>query len=128
MQITLQVESFEDLFKAALEILNIRGPVDEVVAAEMAKTQTKAAPKKEKAAPKKDEGFTDPDPAEPMPFETKAEIDETAVKVLLAEKLKAGKKSEVKELFAKYGVEKLSELIEQHPDKLDEFYAKAGVI
>ena len=26
------------------------------------------------------------------------------------------------------GAEKLSELIEQHPDKLDEFYAKAGVI
>lgn len=127
MQITLTVNSFDDLFEAALQILNIRGPVDEVIAAEADKAKKPAA-KAKKAEPKKDEGFTDPDPAEPVPFETKSEIDETAVKVLLAEKLKAGKKAEVKELFSKYGVEKLSELIEQHPDKLDEFYAKAGVI
>ena len=128
MQITLTVNSFDDLFEAALQILNIRGPVDEVIAAEAAKAKKPAA-KAKKAEPKKDEGFTDPDPAEPVPFEEKkTEVDETAVKVLLAEKLKAGKKAEVKDLFAQYGVEKLSELVAQHPDKLDEFYAKAGVL
>ena len=61
-----------------------------------------------------------------MPFkEDKKSVDESQVKVLLSEKLKAGKKAEVKELFGKYGVEKLSELIEKHPDKLAEFYSDA---
>lgn len=55
----------------------------------------------------------------------KSDIDETEVRVLLSEKLKAGKKAQVKKLFTKYGVEKLSELIEQHPDKLEEIYKEA---
>lgn len=55
----------------------------------------------------------------------KSDIGETEVRVLLSEKLKAGKKAQVKKLFTKYGVEKLSELIEQHPDKLEEIYKEA---
>lgn len=55
----------------------------------------------------------------------KSDIGETEVRVLLSEKLKAGKKAQVKKLFTKYGVEKLSELIEQHPDKLEELYKEA---
>ena len=45
--------------------------------------------------------------------------------MLLSEKLKAGKKAQVKKLFTKYGVEKLSKLIERHPDKLEEIYKEA---
>ena len=126
MQITLTVDSFDELFHAALQILNIKGPIDEVLPASE-KPKKAAAPKKVKKEEPAE--WEDPDPNDPVPFETKeAEVDETAVKVLLAEKLKAGKKADVKALFAEYGVDKLSELIEQHPDKLDEFYAKAGVL
>lgn len=57
-----------------------------------------------------------------------SEVSETEVKLLLSDKLKAGKKAAIKELFGKYGVEKLSELIEKHPDKLGDFYKEAEVV
>lgn len=61
-----------------------------------------------------------------LPFGDDAkEVSETDVKVLLSEKLKAGKKTQVKAFFAKYGVEKLSDLIEQYPDKLAKIYKEA---
>ena len=89
-----------------------------------------AAPAKEVApikAPKQTK------PAEEKPAEAEAvpeakKIGETEVKLLLSSKLKAGKKQEVKDLFAKYGVEKLSELISSKPESLPQFYADAEVI
>lgn len=76
-------------------------------------------------APKKPAPKKVPEKVEEAPAAEKSDIGETEIKVLLSEKLKAGKKAQVKELFTKYGVEKLSELIEQHPDKLEELYKEA---
>lgn len=53
---------------------------------------------------------------------------ESEVRVVFAEKLKGGKKTEVKAIFAKYGVAKLSELLEKHGDKLDQIYEEAEAI
>ena len=93
------------------------------------------APIKE-AAPAKVPEQTKPaeeKPAEEKPAEAEAvpeakKIGETEVKLLLSAKLKAGKKQEVKDLFTKYGVEKLSELISSKPESLPQFYADAEVI
>lgn len=67
-------------------------------------------------------------PAEPEKKEAAAGHTETEIKLLLSEKLKAGRKQEVKDFFAKYGVSQLSELLKKHGDKLDELYAEAEVI
>lgn len=102
-----------------------------------AATDAKEAPKAKKSTPKKAEAQEEAKTEEKEAPEESIEhapdytagagkkVTESQVKVLLSEKLKAGKKAEVKELFGKYGVEKLSELIEKHPDKLDEFYKDA---
>lgn len=102
-----------------------------------ASTDAKEAPKAKKSTPKKAEAQEEAKTEEKEAPEESIEhapdytagagkkVTESQVKVLLSEKLKAGKKAEVKELFGKYGVEKLSELIEKHPDKLDEFYKDA---
>ena len=97
----------------------------EIINAAEAKEEAEKKAKKEEA--KKSSPKTEK-PAEEAPAqsdEPAAGVTESQVKVRLSEKLKAGKKAEVKELFGKYGVEKLSELIEKHPDKLDEFYKDA---
>ena len=60
--------------------------------------------------------------------EAKEEANETAVKVMLADKIKGGKKAEVKALFEEYGVSKLSELIAKYPDKLADFAKKAEAL
>lgn len=60
--------------------------------------------------------------------EAKEEANETDVKVMLADKIKGGKKAEVKALFEEYGVAKLSELVAKYPDKLAEFAAKAEAL
>ena len=102
-----------------------------------AATDAKEAPKAKKSTPKKAEAQEEAKTEEKEAPEESIEhapdytagagkkVTESQVKVLLSEKLKAGKKAKVKELFGKYGVEKLSELIEKHPDKLDEFYKDA---
>ena len=47
---------------------------------------------------------------------------------MLADKIKAGKKAEVRALFDEYGVAKLSELTAKYPDKLAEFAEKAEAL
>ena len=53
---------------------------------------------------------------------------ESDLKLLLSGKLKAGKKAEVKELFTKYGVSCLTDLIEKEKENIDAIYAEAEVI
>ena len=48
--------------------------------------------------------------------------------MLLAGKIKAGKKAEVRALFEEYGVTKLSELTAKYPEKLAEFAEKAEAL
>lgn len=114
MQITVTFDSLEE-FK---EYMGIESPSKIAQAPQEAPKKAEA-----KKAPEKVEK-----PAEEAPAAApakKSDIGETEFRVLLSEKLKAGKKAQVKKLFTKYGVEKLSELIEQHPDKLEEIYKEA---
>lgn len=135
MKISVEFNSIEEMQSFARDILREKKPLTKE---ELNKTAKKTeaiinaaeekieAEKKAKAeAPKVEE----PKAEEPAPAaKEEAEVTETMVKTLLAEKLKAGKKAQVKELFGKYGVDKLSELIEKHPDKLAEIYKEAEEI
>jgi len=95
----------------------------------------KSTPKKEEA---QEEAKTEAAeaPAEDPVKETPAKEDEPAagqhsegdLKLLLSDKLKKGKKAEVKKLFEKYGVSCLTDLIAKEKDNIDAVYAEAEVI
>jgi hypothetical protein len=151
MQIVVTFNDFEEMEAFAQKVLEKKQPLtakelnesakktEAIINAAEAKEEAEKKAKKEeakKSSPKTEKPAEEApaqsdEPAEELPFaEDKKEapaagVTESQVKVRLSEKLKAGKKAEVKELFGKYGVEKLSELIEKHPDKLDEFYKDA---
>ena len=127
MQIVVTCDSFDELIAAAHKILEDHGaapaPVKaaDAVEEEPKKAPAKKAPaKKAESAPEEEQPFKEKDP-EPA-------ADETSVKVMLAEKIKGGKKAEVRALFDEYGVAKLSELIAKYPEKLAEFAAKAEAL
>ena len=128
MQIVVTCDSYEELIAAAKQILEGRIAEGSPRKADP-EQDTKPAPKKEKA-PKK----LEPDPEPAVEAEAKgeakdgADVTESDVKVLLAEKIKNGKKAEVRELFAEYGVAKLSELMAKCPDKLAELAKKAEAL
>ena len=124
MQIVVTCDSYEELIAAAKQILKDHTDTSTPKAAKPAPVK-KAEPKPEPAA--------DPEPKEEpadVPWdktEDKA-VDESTVKVMLAGKIKGGKKAEVKALFEEYGVTKLSELMAKCPDKLAEFSEKAEAL
>lgn len=128
MQIVVTCDSYEELIAAAKQILEGRIAEGSPRKADP-EQDAKPAPKKEKA-PKK----LEPDPEPAAEAEAKgeakdgADVTESDVKVLLAEKIKSGKKAEVRELFAEYGVAKLSELMTKCPDKLAELAKKAEAL
>lgn len=128
MQIVVTCDSYEELIAAAKQILEGRIAEGSPRKADP-EQDAKPAPKKEKA-PKK----LEPDPEPAAEAEAKgeakdgADVTESDVKVLLAEKIKSGKKAEVRELFAEYGVAKLSELMAKCPDKLAELAKKAEAL
>ena len=154
MQIVVTFNDFEEMEAFAQKVLEKKQPLTakelnesakktaEIINAAEAKEEAEKKAKKEeakKSSPKEEKPAEEApakseEPAEELPFaedkkeEPAAEVGETEVKVLLSKKLKAGKKAEVKELFGKYGVEKLSELIEKHPEKLGAFYKEAEEI
>lgn len=125
----LTKEELNESAKKTTEIINAAEAKEEAEKKAKKEEVKKSSPKTEK--PAEEAPAQSDEPAEELLFaEDKKEapaagVTESQVKVRLSEKLKAGKKAEVKELFGKYGVEKLSELIEKHPDKLDEFYKDA---
>lgn len=139
MKITIELDSLEELEDLTTRILvggtgvNLR---DSKPAKDPEPAPAKKAPAK-KAEPKPVEDPEQPfKEAEPAPTateiinkaEAKIEADESAVKLLLADKIKGGKKAEVRALFEEYGVSKLSELISKHPDKLQEIAVKAEAL
>ena len=138
MKISVEFNSIEEMQAFAREITGEKKPLTIKELNETAKVteaiinaaeEKEAAEKAAKKAAKKEE----PAPVAEAPAKEEApaatsEITETQVKVLLSEKLKAGKKTQVKELFGKYGVDKLSELIEKHPDKMAQIYKEAEEI
>jgi len=124
MQIVITLNSYEELAELQANLAKLMA--GKPAAEEMPK---KTAAKKIEPAP---EPAADPEPApEPTPTvedKPKAAADESAVKVMLADKIKAGKKAEVRALFDEYGVAKLSELTAKYPDKLAEFAEKAEAL
>lgn len=121
MQITVTFDSLEE-FK---EYMGIESPSKIAQAPQEAPKKSGAKKAPEKVEKPAEEAPAKQDEAPAAAPAKKSDIGETEVRVLLSEKLKAGKKAQVKKLFTKYGVEKLSELIEQHPDKLEEIYKEA---
>lgn len=121
MQITVTFDSLEE-FK---EYMGIESPSKIAQAPQEAPKKPEAKKAPEKVEKPAEEAPAKQDEAPAAAPAKKSDIGETEVRVLLSEKLKAGKKAQVKKLFTKYGVEKLSELIEQHPDKLEEVYKEA---
>ena len=121
MQITVTFDSLEE-FK---EYMGIESPSKIAQAPQEAPKKSEAKKSPEKVEKPAEEAPAKQDEAPAAAPAKKSDIGETEVRVLLSEKLKAGKKAQVKKLFTKYGVEKLSELIEQHPDKLEEIYKEA---
>lgn len=127
MKITLEFGNYEEM--------------EAYCAAIVARKETQIVPKEKpaeekpkKAAAKKEEPAPEPE-EEPVKAEKKPAKEEKAdgrseaeVRVLVMGKLKSGKKEEVKELFAKWGGEKLSEILEKNPDSFDEIYADAEAI
>lgn len=101
--------------------------------------EAKEAPKAKKSTPKKAEAQEDAkteaieppqgvDNEEPLPANEEkkaADHSEGDLKLLLSDKLKAGKKAEVKKLFEKYGVTCLTALLESQKDNLDAVYEEA---
>lgn len=104
-----------------------------------AATEAKEAPKAKKSTPKKAEAQDEPkneavepphgvDNEEPLPAKEEKKTaghSEGDLKLLLSDKLKAGKKAEVKKLFEKYGVTCLTALLEAQKDNLDAVYEEA---
>lgn len=103
-----------------------------------AATEAKEAPKAKKSTPKKAEAQEEAKteeaeaPAEAPVEEAPAKEEkkeaghsEGDLKLLLSDKLKAGKKAEVKKLFEKYGVTCLTALLEAQKDNLDAVYEEA---
>ena len=103
-----------------------------------AATEAKEAPKAKNSTPKKTEAQEEAKteeaeaPAEAPVEEAPAKEEKKAashsdgdLKLLLSDKLKAGKKAEVKKLFEKYGVTCLTALLEAQKDNLDAVYEEA---
>lgn len=139
MKITVEFNSLEELMASAKDLEKIALQA-EIGRASIAGEDTKEEKKPAKKAPAK-KAEPKPEPVEEEPEETEAPAEEEAaeesteqehsdtdLKMLLSGKLKAGKKAEVKELFAKYGVNCLTDLIKKNADKLDAIYAEAEEI
>ena len=85
-------------------------------------------PAKEEIKTKKDKAPQEVDNEEPLPAKKEKKAaghSEGDLKLLLSDKLKAGKKAEVKKLFEKYGVTCLTALFEAQKDNLDAVYEEA---
>ncbi len=86
----------------------------------------KSSPKKEKA--QEEAPAEGPEPVEEKEEKAATEHSDSDLKMLLSDKLKAGKKKEVKALFDKHGVSCLTDLLEKESDNIDAIYAEAEVI
>lgn len=140
MKITVEFENLQEINDFCNGVLIAPGlaqtareenaqPAQEPVKATKAK---KSTPKTEEAKDEpKNEAVEPPqgvDNEEPLPAkEEKKEAghSEGDLKLLLSDKLKAGKKAEVKKLFEKYGVTCLTALLEAQKDNLDAVYEEA---
>ena len=140
MKITVEFDNLQEINDFCNGVLIAPGLAQEArkETAEAA-TEEKEAPKAKKSTPKKAEAQEGPKTeASEVPFEEEPKADAPAkeekkaaghsagdLKVRLSDKLKAGKKTEVKKLFEKYGVTCLTALLEAQKDNLDAVYEEA---
>ena len=139
MKITVEFENMQELDEFCNGVViapglaqkareeNAQHPQEEPKKAEAKKSTPKKAEAQEEAKTEEAEA-----PAEAPVEEAPAKEEKKAaghsdgdLKLLLSDKLKAGKKTEVKKLFEKYGVTCLTALLEAQKDNLDAVYEEA---
>ena len=140
MKITVEFENMQELDEFCNGVVIAPGLAQK--AREENAQHPQEEPKKaeaKKSTPKKAEAKEEPKmEASEVPFEEEPKADAPAkeekkaashsdgdLKLLLSDKLKAGKKTEVKKLFEKYGVTCFTALLEAQKDNLDAVYEEA---
>ena len=142
MKITVEFNSLQELDEfcngvaiapaLAKKVSTSTKTAQEALKAPEAKKSTPKSTKAQDEAPAKanvqetEEDEEDPKADAPAKEEKKAAgHSDGDLKLLLSDKLKAGKKTEVKKLFEKYGVTCLTALLEAQKDNLDAVYEEA---
>ena len=142
MKITVEFENLQELDEfcngvaiapaLAKKVSTSTETAQEAPKAPEAKKSTPKSTKAQDEAPAKanvqetEEDEEDPKADAPAKEEKKAAgHSDGDLKLLLSDKLKAGKKTEVKKLFEKYGVTCLTALLEAQKDNLDAVYEEA---
>ena len=138
MKITVEFENLQELDEFCNGVAIAPALAKKVSTSTETAQEAPKAPEAKKSTPKKAEAQEeakteavgvdneDPTDAEPKKEEKKAAgHSDGDLKLLLSDKLKAGKKTEVKKLFEKYGVTCLTALLEAQKDNLDAVYEEA---
>ena len=139
MKITVELENLQELDEfcngvaiapaLAKKVSTSTETAQEAPKAPEAKKSTPKSTKAQDEAPAKanvQETEEEPKADAPAKEEKKAAgHSDGDLKLLLSDKLKAGKKTEVKKLFEKYGVTCLTALLEAQKDNLDAVYEEA---
>ena len=107
---------------------NAQQPQEAPKAPEAKKSTPKSTKAQDEAPAKANVQETEEDPKADAPAKEEKKAaghSDGDLKLLLSDKLKAGKKTEVKKLFEKYGVTCLTALLEAQKDNLDAVYEEA---
>ena len=138
MKITVEFENLQELDEFCNGVAIAPALAKKVSTSTETAQEAPKAPEAKKSTPKKAEAQEEAKteeaeaPAEAPVEEAPAKEEKKAaghsdgdLKLLLSDKLKAGKKTEVKKLFEKYGVTCLTALFEAQKDNLDAVYEEA---
>ena len=138
MKITVEFENLQELDEFCTGVAIAPALAKKVSTSTETAQEAPKAPEAKKSTPKKAEAQEEAKteeaeaPAEAPVEEAPAKEEKKAaghsdgdLKLLLSDKLKAGKKTEVKKLFEKYGVTCLTALLEAQKDNLDAVYEEA---
>ena len=139
MKITVEFNSLQELDEFCNGVAIAPGLVKKVSTSAETAQEASKAPEAKKSTPKstkaQDEApakanvqETEEDPKADAPAKEEKKAaghSDGDLKLLLSDKLKAGKKTEVKKLFEKYGVTCLTALLEAQKDNLDAVYEEA---
>ena len=138
MKITVEFNSLQELDEFCNGVAIAPALAKKVSTSTETAQEAPKAPEAKKSTPKKTEAQEEAKteeaeaPAEAPVEEAPAKEEKKAaghsdgdLKLLLSDKLKAGKKTEVKKLFEKYGVTCLTALLEAQKDNLDAVYEEA---
>ena len=140
MKITVEFENMQELDEFCNGVViapglaqkareeNAQQPQEEPKKAEAKKSTPKSTKAQDEAPAKANVQETEEDPKADAPAKEEKKAaghSDGDLKLLLSDKLKAGKKTEVKKLFEKYGVTCLTALLEAQKDNLDAVYEEA---